>query len=270
MRFTLLRPSVLPAIAVLSLVLAACGSDSSSDNSSESSAPAATTVAATESTAATVVSTEPTAETTATAATSGTPTTTATPSFEGVLTGTFSIDPADCSAGAPTSGSYFQMIQPGGTTEAGPFISNADSKCTDPNFTLLTPGTDGGLVTGSYQAAPDPAFDATGNALTTSIFIPAPFFAVAFGGATDPNEAQPTITATDGTLSGDLSAFTAYYGGSNFNQGAPKPDGSGEAPTGTINPTTGEYELTWSSKIVGGSFDGFTGLWHLQGTFTPS
>ena len=91
-------------------------------------------------------------------------------------------------------------------------------------------------MTGVYQQAPDPAFDAAGNGLADAIFAPVPFFAVAFAGATDSAEAMPTLTATDGTLTGDLSAFTAYYGGGNFNQGAPKPDGTGEAPMGTIDP----------------------------------
>jgi hypothetical protein len=121
-----------------------------------------------------------------------------------------------------------------------------------------------------YQAAPDPAFDAAGNGLADAIFAPVPFFAVAFAGATDPAEAMPTLTATDGTLTGDLSAFTAYYGGASFNQGAPKPDGSGEAPVGTIDPDTGAYVLDWTSQIVGGSFNDFIGVWHLEGTFTPN
>ena len=47
-------------------------------------------------------------------------------------------------------------------------------------------------------------------------------------------------------------------------------DGSGSAPTGTIDPTTGAFVIEWSSLISGGAFDGFTGVWHLQGTFTPS
>ena len=97
-----------------------------------------------------------------------------------------------------------------------------------------------------------------------------PFFAVAFAGATDSAEAMPTLTATGGELTGDLSAFTAYYGGGSFNQGAPKPDGTGEAPMGTIDPETGAYVLDWTSLISGGSFDGFTGVWHLEGTFTPN
>ena len=184
--------------------------------------------------------------------------------FEGELIGTFSIDDAVCDA-ADVTGSYFRMLQPDGN-----YIPNADSTCLDTTYSGLTAGTDGGLVTGTYQMAPDPAFDEAGNGLASAIFAPVPFFAVAFAGATDTAEpGVPTLTATDGVLTGDLSAFTAYYGGGNFNQGAPKPDGTGEAPMGTIDPETGAYVLDWTSLISGGSFDGFTGVWHFEGTFTP-
>ena len=190
--------------------------------------------------------------------------------LEGSLVGTFEIDPATCTDGAATAGSYFRMLQPGGTVDAGPFIENADSPCGDKTYTALTPGADGGLVTGEYQPAPDPAFDGTGNALAGAIFEPVSFFAVEFGGATDAEEALPAVTAAEGVLTGDLSSFTAYYGGSAFNQGAPKPDGSGEAPTGTLDPETGAFTLEWTSTIIGGSFNDFTGVWHLEGTFSPS
>jgi hypothetical protein len=177
--------------------------------------------------------------------------------------GTFSVDDAVCDS-AEVTGSYFRMLQPDGN-----YIPNADSACVDTTYSGLTAGTDGGLVTGAYQEAPDPAFDDTGNATADAIFAPVTFFGVAFAGATDSAEAMPMLTATDGVLTGDVSAFTAYYGGGSFNQGAPKPDGTGEAPMGTIDPETGSYVLDWTSLISGGSFDGFTGVWHFEGTFTP-
>ena len=210
--------------------------------------------------------TEPVAEDT----TPAPETTEAALSFEGDLVGTFSIDDAVCDDAANVAGSYFRMLQPGGTLDAGPFIDNADSVCADTTLTGLTAGTDGGLITGDWQAAPDQAFDESGNGLVDSIFQPVPFFAVAFAGAAHPAEAVPTLTATDGVLTGDLAAFTAYYGGSSFNQGAAKPDGSGEAPVGTIDAETGAYVLDWTSQIVGGSFNDFVGVWHLEGTFTSS
>ncbi len=253
------------SVAVVALLAAACGSDDdNSDTESTHRRHCRTEVTEPE-------TTEPMAEdTTPPETTEAAPETTeAAPSFEGDLVGTFSIDDAVCDDAANVTGSYFRMLQPGGTLDAGPFIANGDSTCADTTFSGLTAGADGGLITGDWQSAPDPAFDENGNGLVDSIFQPVPFFAVAFAGATDPAEAVPTLTATDGVLTGDLSAFTAYYGGSNFNQGAPKPDGSGDAPMGTIDPETGAYVLDWTSQIVGGSFNDFVGVWHLEGTFTP-
>jgi hypothetical protein len=254
---------LLASLAAVKHVLAACGSDD--DSSSDSTAAEATTEVTTEETASTEAteSTEAMPEETTPPATEA-PTTEPAPMFEGDLVGTFAIDDAVCDS-ADVSGSYFRMQQP---DEA--FIPNADSVCVDPTYSGLSAGTDGGLVTGMYQEAPDPAFDEAGNGLARAIFAPVPFFAVAFAGATDSAEAMPMLTATDGELTGDLSAFTAYYGGGNFNQGAPKPDGTGEAPIGTIDPETGAYVLDWTSLISGGSFDGFTGVWHFEGTFTPN
>lgn len=245
------------ALAAATLVMAACGSDDDASSDTE---------AVTEETAATETTTETTEampEETEPPATEA-PTTEAPAGFEGELVGTFSIDDAVCDT-ADVSGSYFRMLQPDGN-----YIPNADSTCTDVTYSGMTAGTDGGLVTGVYQEAPDPAFDDTGNATADAIFAPVKFFGVAFAGATDSAEAMPMLTATDGVLTGDLSAFTAYYGGGNFNQGAPKPDGTGDAAMGTIDPETGAYVLDWTSLISGGSFDGFTGVWHLEGTFTPN
>ncbi len=255
---------LLASLAAVTLVLAACGSDD--DSSSATTASEATT----EETASTAVTetTEAMTEETTPPATEA-PTTEPAAMFEGDLVGTFSIDDAVCDS-AEVTGSYFRMLQPGGTMTDGPFIPNADSACADTTYSGLSAGTDGGLVTGTHQAAPDPAFDDAGNGLADAIFAPVPFFAVAFAGATDNAEATPTLTATDGVLTGDLAAFTAYYGGASFNQGAPKPDGSGEAPIGTIDPETGAYVLDWTSQIVGGSFNDFVGVWHLEGTFTPN
>jgi hypothetical protein len=246
---------LLASLAAVTLVLAACGSDddSSSDTASTEGATEETTsTEATETTEEMVTeTTEPEVEEPA-------------PMFDGELVGTFSIDDAVCDT-ADVSGSYFRMLQPDGS-----YIPNADSACVDTTYSGLTAGTDGGLVTGAYQAAPDPAFDATGNATADAIFAPVKFFGAAFGGATDPAESIPSLVATDGELAGDLAAFTAYYAAGSFNQGAPKPDGTGEAPMGTIDPEAGTYVLEWTSLISGGAFNGFTGVWHLEGTFTPN
>lgn len=244
----------------------ACGSDGGSAGTTA----VATTAAAAQTTAAPTTAAPP--ETTAAPLTTDAPETTA-PQFEGDLAGVFKLAAGAC-AGAVVSGSYFRMVQTGGTAE-GPYIPNPDSPCTaDPTYSLLAPGADGGLVTGSYQPAPDPAFDASGNATASAIAQPVTFFGVAFGLATDPAIDPPALTATAGSLSGQVKGWTAYYAGAPFNQGSPKPDGSKPGlttdVTGTIDPATGAFVIEWSSLIVGGSFDSFTGIWHLEGVFQPA
>lgn len=232
-------------LAALVLVAAACSSDDSGDDNGSS-------------------------ETTEEAAAGGS------------LVGVFGVDAGECADAGVTSGSYFRMVQSGGTLEAGPFIDNADSTCGDTTWTALSPGTDGGLMTGDYQPQPDPAFDDAGNGLAAAIIEPPVFFAVGFALATNPVDPQtetdtpaPELSADDsGVLSGDLSAAGVDWNGQSFNQGAPKPDGSTSdgttAPLGTYDADTGAYTLEWTSTIVGGAFDGFTGVWHLEGTFAAN
>ena len=190
------------------------------------------------------------------------------------LTGTFRASAGACSGGI--TGSWFRMLSPTGSP-----VSNNDSSCSDKTYTPLSPGSDGGLVSGSYQPDPSPAFDGTGNGLAHRIFQPTRFYGVEFAVATDPTDPQsgtavkaPSISANGGTLSGDLRAFTVSWNNQHFNQGAPKPDGTSpgrtSGPTGTYDPSTGAYKLSWSSQIVGGPFNNFTGTWQIEGTFVPA
>jgi hypothetical protein len=194
------------------------------------------------------------------------------------LAGTFRITPGTCSGGA--SGSYFRMILPTGG-QSGPFIENADSTCPDHTYTLLTPGTDGGLTVGAYQPAPSPGFDGKGNSLAVKVLHPVRFFGVDFSASTNPTDLQtngavpaPTAQVDGGRLTADLRAFDATWNKQSFNQGAPKPDGSKPgntvSATGTYDAGTGAFTLTWASQIVGGPFNNFTGQWHLVGRFVPS
>ncbi|MGH9038593.1 MAG: hypothetical protein ACRD0O_22775, partial [Acidimicrobiia bacterium] len=195
------------------------------------------------------------------------------------LKGLFRIDPASC--GGTPSGSYFRMIQPGGTPD-GPFIENNSSTCADRTYTDLQPGSDGGLSTAAHQPHPDPAFDSSGNGVANRITMPKGFFGRNFATATNPTDPQtstaapvPVVTHDGaGKLGGSTSAFAAAYGGQHFNQGAPKPDGSNpgltSGPTGTYDAASRRYTLEWSSTIVGGPFNNFTGRWHLEGTFEPA
>ncbi|HET7481633.1 MAG TPA: hypothetical protein VFK89_02105 [Actinomycetota bacterium] len=196
------------------------------------------------------------------------------------LEGLFKTVAGSCKGGK-TTGSWMRMVQPKGTMDKGPFVENADSNCADLTYTLMTPGTDGGLITGEYQAEPDPAFDKNGNALADRIMQPLSFYAVQYSVAYDRVDPQtgtrvdpPTLTiGDDGSLQGELPGWSVSWNKQNFNQGAPKPDGSTPGlttgPSGTYDEKTGHFTLEWASEVTGGPFDGFTGFWHLEGVFEP-
>ena len=207
------------------------------------------------------------------------------------------------------TGSWFQMLQPGGNAKTGPYMKNANSPAEGGLATLLQPGSAGGLRTGGYQSQPTPAFDAGGNSLADAIMTPTKFFGVRFSVSTNKVDMQtktqvapPTVWLDHGRLSADLSSWAASWNNQNFNQGAPKPELStgakapgqeqatrvwdwvsqewlSSAPKPTIKGTdaTGSYDsktksfvLEWTSLIVGGPFNGFTGVWHLEGAYVPS
>ncbi|MBB5914891.1 hypothetical protein BJY24_003758 [Nocardia transvalensis] len=210
-------------------------------------------------------------------------------------------------SGVGVTGTWFRMVQPGGTAEKGPYMPNGDSPAQGGSTTLLEPGSAGGLRTGGFQSEPNPGFD-HGNSLAASITKPTKFFAVEFGTSTNPVDPQtqrsvppPTVTNDGGTLTADLSSWAASWNDQEFNQGAPKPpekqgaqvagteqvqkvwdwvahqwlnQPKGDAPqgpsaTGTYDSKTRKFTLQWTSLIVGGPFNGFTGVWHLEGVFEP-
>ena len=194
------------------------------------------------------------------------------------MVGIFTITAGSCSGGT-VSGSYFRMILQGGNA-SGPYLSNSDSTCSNQSYTPMSPGTDGGLASGSYQPQPSPAFDASGNSLADRIITPADFYGVRYGASTQPVDPQtgdsvpaPSITLSGSTLGGQASAVSVSWNNQYFNQGSPKPDGTYPGDTtplsGTYNPATGAYTMQWTSQIVGGPFNGFSGLWSLTGRFVP-
>jgi hypothetical protein len=221
------------------------------------------------------------------------------------LVGLLKLAPGEVTGGKVT-GTWFRMVQVGGTVAKGPFMTNSDSPADGGKATLLGPGTSGGLRLGGYQTQPSPAFDGGGNSLAAAITRPVKFFGVKFSLATnevDPqtktNVAPPTVYDNDGKLTADLSSWGVTWNNQVFNQGAPKPVSStgakavgqekaekvwdwvagkylekapaatisGKDATGTYDAKTGHFELQWTSLISGGPFNGFTGLWHLEGTF---
>jgi hypothetical protein len=193
------------------------------------------------------------------------------------LKGLFRLNPASCS-GAQVSGTYFRMIQPGGTKD-GPWVSNNDSVCADKTYTDLTPGKDGGLSTTGFQPHPSAAFDVAGSGTNDRITQPKGFFGTKFATATNEKDPQtgsstkvPEVVYDGaGKLSGNLSAFAAAWNNQHFNQGAPKPDGSKpgltSGPDGTFDPATKKFTIEWMTTIVGGPFNNFTGKWHMEGVY---
>lgn len=221
------------------------------------------------------------------------------------LVGLLRLTPGAAKGGTVT-GTWFRMIQVGGTPEKGPFMTNADSPADKGQATLLRPGKSGGLRVGGYQTAPKPAFDKAGNSLADAITTPVKFFGVKFSMATnavDPQTktevAPPTVFEKDGRLTADLSAWGVTWNNQVFNQGAPKPVSStgakapgqekaekvwdwvagkyleaapaatttGNGATGTYDEKTHAFTLEWTSLIEGGPFNRFLGRWHLEGTF---
>ena len=224
------------------------------------------------------------------------------------LVGLFRFTPGRVD-GERITGTWFRMLQPGGTPKAGPYMTNADSPADHGQATLLAPGTSGGLRTGGYQSQPSPAFDPAGNAVADAITTPTKFFGVKFSISTnkvDPQTqttvAPPTVVLTNGKLTADLASWAASWNNQNFNQGAPKPVQStgakapgqeqaerawdwvaqkwlesapkptvnGTGARGTFNAKTKAFVLEWTSRIAGGPFNGFTGLWHIEGVYEPS
>jgi hypothetical protein len=187
------------------------------------------------------------------------------------LDGTFRIKAGSYSGGR-AHGTYFRMIYPGGKK----YFPNPDSKASDKTYILGRPGKDGGLVTGRFQPHPDPPFDRRGNARANRIISPGSFTAIDFSVATlriDPQThakaPAPSATVDGRRLTVRLPGYTAEWNKQFFNQGAPKPDGSGSAATGTYDRATKRFTFEWRSRIVGGAFGGFTGFWHFEGTFSP-
>jgi hypothetical protein len=195
------------------------------------------------------------------------------------LKGTFAFKPGKA-VKKKVTGTYFRMIYPKGSVKKGPFFKNPDSTAADKTYTLLKPGIDGGLRTTVFQDPPTPPFGGNGFALANRIIQPTPFAGIKFSLSTAAKDAQsgkpvgaPSIKLNGRKLSGDVSSFTASWNSIWFNQGAPKPGGSTPGLTrrlsGTYNPRTKAYTITWVSQIVGGPFNDFSGYWHLQGKFQP-
>lgn len=105
----------------------------------------------------------------------------------------------------------------------------------------------------TFFGGPVHVFLGDGTYIDPNLTVPAP---VAVQGG---NPVSAVVDDVAGTITVDLSAWTASWNGTNFNQG-------NTMATGTWNAMTGAYNIGWSSTVVGGSFNGQTGNWTLQGT----
>jgi hypothetical protein len=188
------------------------------------------------------------------------------------LQGTFRLN-AGSYSGGKARGTYFRMIYPGAARR---YFANPDSSASNKTYTLGRAGSDGGLATGRFQPHPNPPFDKQGNARASRIIRPQPFTQITFTVATlsrDPRtkkrSAVTSARVSGRNLTVRVPGYTAEWNKQYFNQGAPKPDGSGSPATGKFNARTKHFTLSWTSKISGGPFNGFSGFWHLEGTFSP-
>jgi hypothetical protein len=152
------------------------------------------------------------------------------------------------------AGSYIRMGLP-----SGGFFSNPYSRDANKTYTLIQSSAGGGLRTGVAQQAPSPAFDSHGDSRAGAIISPTNFTGIRFGVITT---VPPTITVSNGRLTAAIRHLYAQWNKQTFQQGA--------IASGTYNSGTHQYSLSWHTVVHGGPFDGYTGYWHLQGTFSGS
>jgi hypothetical protein len=198
------------------------------------------------------------------------------------MVGTFDLTAGVCNpVTSVIAGSYFKLIFPGGNVHTGFFFQNTSSRCFNKSFTIISPGTEGGLLTGGFQPGPQRAFTKNGDARAGAIIRPVPFAAIDLSlstQATDPQTKMPVpapvVESNGGKLSGNFEALSAAWRRISFNQGSPKPGrlrpGLTQPVSGSYNVRTHAFTLNWTSKIVGGPFTGFIGQWHLAGKFVAT
>jgi ABC-type amino acid transport substrate-binding protein len=198
------------------------------------------------------------------------------------LIGLFKITPGQCTtAQAKPTGSYLIAI----SAAANHAVTNSQGGCANSSYTPLTPGSDGGLITGGFQTEPRPAFDANRNAAATRIIKPVSFGPFRFGLSTNPRDEQdapggepafpaPVALDTDGALAIDLRSLVLTYAG-RAGSTCKQSYGLGcwelgsKSAAGTYDAATHHFVIDWFS---GESFvpNGDSIEVHLEGTFVPS
>lgn len=142
----------------------------------------------------------------------------------------------------------------------------------------ITGGVDGGIYVGTYQNPPVTETHYGHKVGSDQILNPKKFIweQVPIYVSTvdaDPSNKEikypaPKIIQRGKKLQAELSGWTCMWRGNTFNQGSPR-SSNDKGPRGTYDPETKAYTLDWHSKIQEGPFEGFTGVWHLVGHFTP-
>jgi hypothetical protein len=197
------------------------------------------------------------------------------------LDGLFKISPGRCAGatGLPT-GSYLVVL----SAASGKTVGNPDGGCANPAYTLLKPGTDGGLITGEFQQVGGATFDRHGNSRDDRVLLPVRFgkFRVGFG--TDSHDEQdapngapaypdPSAIVEGTALRIDLRSLVVSYAGApgsscDTTYGVGCWELGSENAAGTYDAATGHYSIQWFS---GASFTprGDSIEVHLEGTFVP-
>jgi len=162
---------------------------------------------------------------------------------------------------------------------------------------VVAPGTDGGLLLGSYQNSGLVGADNTAILDPTTFAFYGHPAAVGFY-SNDPSGNRPgsfgpptLLDLGAGRLRFDLSGWTAFWNGIFFNQGptdttllgydsvantatgqtgsgaliVAEDGGQGGQTVGTYDVATGATHLEWNSRIAGGSFGGLVGRWVVDG-----
>ena len=201
------------------------------------------------------------------AVTSGTPT--------AELVGTLRLAPSACPSGRP-AGSWVAV------TFGTKIIGNRDSTCDDGAYTLLPPGN-AGLSTTGYTPVREVGFADNGTPLATAITKPVEFDGQPLGIVSDSRDLQdaPSGPSTfaparvylvgHDQLVADMRSIQALYAGPH-GESCVQATGDGcwligsDDATGTYNPTTHRFELSWYTGQSFSTTSAGTDV-HLAGVF---
>ena len=154
-------------------------------------------------------------------------------------------------ASITVTGGTFAMAGAGGNFIVANLTSGLDLLAGN-NQAVNVPGTVGTTVTVANPLFNFGFFGPVGAFVSDGTYMP--YGKTPAGGSATAPSASGDF---GGSMTADLSAWTAYWNGTNFGQGG--------IATGTVD-ALGNYNITWSSTVSGGAFDGQTGVWTMTGT----